>query len=63
MAKLQIIATGQLDPDQMLFALCMEHAGRFPTASFEEFCSRIETLIECADHVVAYGPENEAVND
>lgn len=43
--------TGTLDPDGTLFALCMERAAQFPAATFTEYASRVESLVEIAENV------------
>lgn len=47
--KLEI--TGTLDPDYMLFALCLERASHFTCESFTEYASRVETLVEICENM------------
>lgn len=43
--------TGVLDTDAAVFALCLDQAARFPAANFNEYASRVESLIEIHENV------------
>lgn len=43
--------TGELDPDAAVFIMCLAHAARFPAASFNEFASRVESLVEIHENI------------
>lgn len=50
-ATIKIDVVTQLDPDQSLFALCMERAAAFHTNDWTEYASRVETLVEIAENI------------
>lgn len=56
--------TGTLDNDSAIFALCLDQAARFPAASFTEYASRVESLIEIHENVSCQRmmPESEEAN-
>ena len=56
--------TGELDPDAAVFILCLSYAARFPAASFNEYASRVESLIEIHENVSCQRmmPESEEAN-
>ena len=56
--------TGELDADAAVFILCMDRAARFPAASFTEYASRVESLVEIHENISCQRmmPESEEVN-
>lgn len=51
MADVRIEVTAAMNDDHALYALCMDRAARFPSNSFTEYASRVETLVEIFENV------------
>ena len=47
-SAIKLEVTGTLDPDQMLFALCLAYAFKFG-GTWEEFRARVEDLIDLCE--------------
>jgi hypothetical protein len=60
---LELKLTGEVDVDAAVFILCLDKAAQFPCATFSEYASRVELLVEIHENISCQRmmPESEAV--